>query len=97
MAVVELPPDFAEAWNRRAYVYFVKRHQARVGRHPPGLALDPHHYKALDGLGRILSNIGQKKGALAAYEQLARHLSGPCPAPKKRRDELRVEVEGQGI
>ena len=60
------------------------------------LALDPNHFKALDGLGQILREIGQKKPALKAFKQLLDihpYWSGAQDAV----DELEREVEGQGI
>src|SRR5262249_48381957 len=52
--VVELAPDYAEGWNRRAYVYYSENEFERsVADLRRVLALDPHHFKALDGLGQI--------------------------------------------
>src|SRR5690606_15155429 len=54
-AVVELAPDFAEGWNRRAYVYFLQdNYEGAVGDLRRALALEPKHFKALEGLARIL-------------------------------------------
>jgi tetratricopeptide (TPR) repeat protein len=95
--VVALAPDFTEAWNRRAYVHFVHNDVERaLGDIRRTLALDPHHFKALDGLGQILREIGQKKGALKAFKQLLDvhpHWSGA----KQAVEELEREVDGQGI
>ena len=69
--IVELAPDFTEAWNRRAYVHFVRNEiELALGDLRRALALDPNHFKALDGLGQILREIGQKKAALKAFKQL---------------------------
>jgi tetratricopeptide (TPR) repeat protein len=94
---VELQPDYAEAWNRRAFVYYLNDdYKHALGDIRRVLALEPRHYKALEGLGQILRNIGEKKGALAAYDSLLA-LYPAMPGAKEARDELRVEVEGQGI
>jgi tetratricopeptide (TPR) repeat protein len=96
-AVVELAPDFTEAWNRRAYVHFVRKDTERaLGDLRRALALDANHFKALDGLAQILREIGQKKPALKAFRQLLDvhpYWSGAQQAV----EELEREVDGQGI
>jgi tetratricopeptide (TPR) repeat protein len=95
--VVELAPDFTEAWNRRAYVYFVQNNVERaLGDLRRALALDPNHFKALDGLGQILREVGQKKGALQAFQQLL-DVHPFWQGAKQAIEELEREVEGQGI
>lgn len=94
---VDLQPDYAEAWNRRAFVYYLNDDYKRaLGDIRRVLALEPRHYKALEGLGQILRNIGEKKGALAAYDSLLA-IYPAMPGAKEARDELKIEVEGQGI
>jgi tetratricopeptide (TPR) repeat protein len=95
--VVELAPDFTEGWNRRAYVYFVQNDIERaLGDLRRALALDPHHFKALDGLGQILREIGQKKAALKAFKELL-DVHPYWSGAKQAIEELEREVEGQGI
>jgi tetratricopeptide (TPR) repeat protein len=95
--VVELAPDFTEAWNRRAYVYFVQNDVERaLGDLRRTLALDPHHFKALDGLGQILREIGQKKAALRAFKELL-DVHPYWSGAKQAVEELEREVDGQGI
>ena len=96
-AVVELAPDYAEGWNRRAYVYFLQNnYEGAVGDLRRALALDPNHFKALEGLARILRDSGQKKSALQAYKQILK-INPFQEGAKEAVDELSVEVEGQGI
>lgn len=96
-AVVELAPDYAEGWSRRAFVYYLQNDtEHAVGDLRRALALDPNHYKALDGLARILRESGQKKSALRAYQQLLR-INPYAEGAKQAEGELAVEVEGQGI
>jgi tetratricopeptide (TPR) repeat protein len=96
-AVVELSPDYAEGWSRRAYVYYLQSDYDRAaGDLRRALALEPNHFKALDGLARILRESGQKKSALKVYEQLLR-IHPFMPGAKEAVDELTLEVEGQGI
>jgi tetratricopeptide (TPR) repeat protein len=95
--VVALAPDFTEAWNRRAYVHFVHNDIERaLGDLRRTLALDPNHFKALDGLGQILREIGQKKAALKAFKQLL-DVHPYWSGAKQAVEELEREVDGQGI
>ncbi len=96
-AAVDLAPDYAEAWSRRAFVFYLKGDTERaLGDLRRTLALEPNHFKALDGLSRILQEQGQKKGALKALEQLYR-LNPNTPGAKTVIENLKKEVEGQGI
>lgn len=95
--IVELAPDFTEAWNRRAYVHFVRSEiELALGDLRRALALDPNHFKALDGLGQILREIGQKKAALQAFKQLL-EVNPYWSGGQQLVEELAREVEGQGI
>lgn len=95
--IVVLAPDYAEGWNRRAYVYFLKNDvQRSLGDLRRVLALEPNHFKALEGLAQILREIGQKKAALQVFKQLLAvnpYYSGARQAV----DELSRDVDGQGI
>jgi len=95
--VVALAPDFTEGWDRRAYVSFMGNDvDHALGDLRRALALDPNHFKALEGLGQILREIGQTKAALEAFRKLLSvhpYWSGAQQAI----DELEREVEGQGI
>lgn len=96
-AVVDLAPDYAEAWNRRAYAHFLNNDVERaLGDLRRTLALDSHHFKALDGLSQILREIGQKKPALKALRQLL-DVHPYWPGAQQAADELAREVDGQGI
>lgn len=96
-AAVDLAPDYAEAWSRRAFVYYLKGDTARaLGDLRRTLALEPNHFKALEGLSKILEEQGQKKGALKALEELYR-INPNSPGAKTAIDNLKKEVEGQGI
>jgi len=95
--VVELAPDFTEGWNRRAYVHYMQNHvDLALGDLRRALALDPNHFKALDGLAQILREIGQKKAALQALKQLI-DVHPFWSGAQEAIEELTREVEGQGI
>ena len=96
-AAVDLAPDYAEAWSHRAYVHYrMNNYEAALGDLRRALALEPNHFRALDGMAKILVLIGEKKGALKAYEQLLKvhpNIEGAAESAA----ELRKTVEGQGI
>jgi len=95
--VVQLAPDYAEGFNRRAYIHFARNDMASaVGDLRRALALEPNHFRALDGLAQIWRQTGNAKGALSVVKQLLEvhpHWEGAA----RMADELAREVEGQGI
>jgi tetratricopeptide (TPR) repeat protein len=96
-AVVGLAPDYAEAWNRRAYVHFAENNiQLALGDLRRVLALDPNHFKALDGLAHILKDVDQKKAALAAVRKLL-EVHPYWNGAQAMHDELARQVEGQAL
>jgi tetratricopeptide (TPR) repeat protein len=69
-AIIELKPDYVEAWNRRATVYFTKKDYGRaIADIGQVLAREPRHFGALTGLGMILQDIGDDKRALEIYRR----------------------------
>jgi tetratricopeptide (TPR) repeat protein len=69
-AVVALKPDYVEAWNRRATIYYLmKDYGHSVADIREVLLREPRHFGALSGLGLILQEIGDDKHALEAYRR----------------------------
>ena len=96
-AVVTLAPDYAEGWNRRAYLHYTQNHiDLALGDLRRTLALDQNHFKALDGLVHILQEIGRKKEALAAARKLL-DVDPFYDGAKQIVDELSREIEDRGI
>lgn len=96
-AVIDLRPQYAEAWNRRAFIYFMRDQNARaLADLQRVLALDPSHFKAMNGLAKIMLAMGNKAGALKALEQL-REMYPYWPGVDSSIEELDREVNGQGI
>lgn len=95
--VVTLAPDFAEGWDKRAAVHYVREDYAEALRDiEQVLRLEPRHYQAMAGLGIILEELGDKKGALEAYRR-ALALNPWLDNLKDRIAPLELEVEGRGI
>jgi tetratricopeptide (TPR) repeat protein len=96
-AAVDLAPDYPEAWNRRAFVHYMKGDTTRaLGDLRRTLALEPNHFRALEGLAKILEETGQKKGALKALEELVK-INPNTNGAKTAIENLKKDVEGQGI
>lgn len=69
-AVIELQPDFTEAWNRRATVFFLKKDYVNAAADiAKVLEREPRHFGALSGLGLILQDTGDDRHALMAYRR----------------------------
>jgi tetratricopeptide (TPR) repeat protein len=96
-AIVDIRPDYVEAWNRRATVYYMKKdftHALEDIHHV--LKLEPRHFGALSGLGMIFEEIGEDKEALAAFRRALAvhpHLEKIPDLVKK----LSEKVEGRDI
>jgi tetratricopeptide (TPR) repeat protein len=68
--LIEVHPDYAEAWNKRATIYFI------IGRYNDSLKdiekvldLEPRHFGALSGRGMIKRQQGDLAAARAAFEE----------------------------
>jgi tetratricopeptide (TPR) repeat protein len=96
-AIVKIKPDYLEAWNRRATIYYMKKDFGRsLADIRQVLKREPRHFGALSGLGLILQEIGDDKQALevyrralAVYPRIER-----IPGVVKK---LQEEVEGRDI
>jgi tetratricopeptide (TPR) repeat protein len=69
-AVIEIKPDYVEAWNRRATLYYMKKDFDRsIADIEHVLKLEPRHFGALSGLGMIFQELGDDKDALQAFRR----------------------------
>lgn len=69
-AVIDMYPDYVEAWSRRATLYFARRELGRAMTDIEHvLRLEPRHFGAMVGLGMMLQQLGQDKQALAAFKK----------------------------
>ena len=91
--IVEIKPDFAEAWNKRATVYYLERDFKRsLADIEMVLDLEPRHFGALSGLGMIRREQGDNKGALKAFRR-ALVIHPHQPSAKRAVKELETEFE----
>ncbi len=95
--IVISAPEFAEGWSQRAMVHFQRRDfRAALGDLRRVLALEPRHFRALQGVAVILNEFGERERALDAY----RRVLEIYPLKKEALEaveELRRDVEGQDI
>lgn len=96
-AIVTLEPDYFEGWNKRAMVHFLRKEYGQsLGDLRHVLALEPRHFRAINGLGLILQQLGQKESALKVFRRVLKVYPHFDSAQQAER-ELSREVEGQGI
>ncbi|MEM7426118.1 MAG: tetratricopeptide repeat protein [Pseudomonadota bacterium] len=95
--VIELAPDYAEAWNKRATAYFYERDYERsLADIEQVLQLEPRHFGALTGRGLVEQARGNKKEALDAFRKALEvhpYLDGAKSGVKA----LQKAVEGERI
>ena len=69
-AVIKLRPDYIEAWNRRATIYYLQNDYSRSMEDIRQVLIrEPRHFGALAGLGMIMQETGDEKHALEAFRK----------------------------
>lgn len=95
--VIEVAPEFAEAWNKRAtLLYFTGDYAGSVRDIEQTLALEPRHFGALSGLGLIYQQLESPDGAIKAF-QAALEINPHMPHIKERLDMLTEEKAGKPL
>lgn len=95
--LIQRRPDFAEAWNKRATVYFLAgRLDEAVADCVKVLDLEPRHFGALAGLGQIYAQRGELEAALAWFERALR-INPHMPQVRESMRILRRELRGRAI
>lgn len=96
-ALIDHAPDFAEGWNARATAFFTaEEFGLSISDIQHTLALNPRHFGAWQGLGRILEELEREEEALEAYRAAAAihpHRDGL----KEAIERLEKEVSGQDV
>lgn len=71
--ITERAPRYAEGWNKRATVHFLKQDfTASVQDIQRTLTLEPRHFGAISGMGQIFLRRDDLAGALEAFEAVLR-------------------------
>ncbi len=69
--IVKAKPDYVEAWNRRATIYYMQKDYGHaLADIRQVLKREPRHFGALAGFGLILQDIGDDKQALEVYRRV---------------------------
>jgi tetratricopeptide (TPR) repeat protein len=96
-AAIDHAPDFAEAWNKRATVfYMMQEFGLSMADIHQTLLLNPRHFGAMAGLGSILEELDRKRDALAVYQR-ALSVHPHQEGIKKAIERLEVEVKGTSL
>jgi tetratricopeptide (TPR) repeat protein len=68
-SVLARAPEFAEAWNMRATVHYMRgEYEASIRDVERTLELEPRHFGALAGLGLVYATMRDYDAALEAYQ-----------------------------
>ncbi len=85
--VIEQSPEFAEGWNKRATVYFLKGELNKsISDIEKTLYLEPRHFGALDGLAEIYLIKNDLISAAATYRRILEII----PSSKKSQNRLKL-------
>ena len=95
--IIAVQPDYAEAWNKRATVRFM-RGDDTGSRQDIAEVIDrePRHFGALSGLGMIHFRNGNLQGALQAFEAALR-VNPHLDMAEDMITRLTLELKGQSL
>ncbi len=68
--LIEIQPDFTEAWNRRAVLYYMRQdYRKAIADCKRVIDQVPFHFGALHGLGLCYAALGQYQDAIHTFKQ----------------------------
>jgi tetratricopeptide (TPR) repeat protein len=68
--LIKEQPDFAEAWNRRAFLYYsAGKYKESLADCQMAIQINPVHFGALHGMGLCYAAIGQYVDAIKAFKR----------------------------
>lgn len=94
---IAIKPDYAEAWNRRAVLFFNDgKYDEAIKDLESAIRLEPRHFGAWIGLAMIFESVDRPDAALKAYEKaLAIHPNAQSAQQGKKR--LERVVNGSAL
>jgi tetratricopeptide (TPR) repeat protein len=96
-AIVKIKPDYVEAWNQRATLYYTQKDYGHaLADIREVLKREPRHFGALSGLGLILQDVGDDKQALEVYRRALKVYPRMERVPELVK-KLEEKVEGRDI
>jgi tetratricopeptide (TPR) repeat protein len=95
--VVEIAPDFAEGWNKRATLfYLLGQFDASMADIDRTLELEPRHFGALSGLGLIQMTLEHDEQAVDAFER-ALSIHPQMTGPRVNIEVLKERIKSKSI
>jgi tetratricopeptide (TPR) repeat protein len=95
--IIVIKPDFAEAWNKRATVYYlIDDYSASLADIRATLALEPRHFGALAGFGMILESLDRTPEAIRVFKR-ALEVNPRLEQVKETLEKLEKESAGSDI
>jgi tetratricopeptide (TPR) repeat protein len=95
--IVELAPDFAEGWNKRATLYYLLgQFDASMADIDKTLELEPRHFGALSGLGLIQMTLEHDEQAIDAFER-ALSIHPQMTGPRANIEALKERIKSKSI
>jgi tetratricopeptide (TPR) repeat protein len=95
--VVQLAPNFAEGWNKRATaLYLLGRYDDSIKDITKVLELEPRHFGALSGLGLCNAQLDKEKEALDAFEK-ALTINPNMPGIRQDAEDMKKSLAAKSI
>ncbi len=96
-ALIDLAPNFAEAWNARATAFYLsEEYGLALADIERTLLLNPRHFGAIEGLAAILEEIEEPEFALRALRR-AQDLNPNRPSVREALDRLERQTGSSAI
>jgi len=94
---VQLAPNFAEGWNKRATaLYLLGRYDDSIKDIAKVLELEPRHFGALSGLGLCNAQLDKEKEALDAFEK-ALAINPNMPGIRQDAEDMKKSLAAKSI
>lgn len=96
-SLIDDQPDFTEAWNKRATLYFMLgQAEESIADIEQTLKREPRHFGAWSGLGLILERQGRLRAALTAHREVLKIYPASASSQQRIR-EITTQLLQQSI